>query len=163
MKFSRHLTRCFFLLVSVTWLASSSLPAQSDDQLRALYTPSELVVTGTISEALPVISGCIIWSLQLKVDEVFKGDPALVGQEIRLRADLLPGPDSGSWKPPTDEGASYFKAGATRVLFLRSTGRSSPAWQAIPTSVPSDGSPSPDHTAQASTLRRLQVEAWPFK
>lgn len=163
MKSSRHLTRRFFLLTSVVWFGSTRLPAHSDGQLKVLFAQSELVVSGTISYALPITSGTIMWSLEKKVDEVFKGDPAMKGQQIRLQADLLPDSNARSWQPPADGGASHFKTGATRVLFLRSTGKSSPAWQVIPTSVPSDGSQTPDHAAQACALRQLQIEAWPFK
>lgn len=159
-----RLSHSLFLLVSVVWLGCSSLPAQSDGQLKALYAQSELVVSGTISYALPFTSGVsAMWSLRMNVDEVFKGDPALKGQEIRLQADLLPDQDARSWQPPSDGGTCHFKTGTTRAIFLRSTGKSSPAWQVIPTSVPSDGSPTPNHTAQVSALRQLQIEAWPFK
>lgn len=160
----RRLSRGFFLLTAVVWLTSLTLPAQPDDQLKALYAHSELVVSGRISYALPFTSGVsAMWSLQMTVDEVFKGDPSLKGQEIRLQADLLPDADARSWHPPSDGGASHFKNGATRVLFLRSTGKGSPAWEVIPTSVQSDGSQTPNHTVQTSALRRLQIEAWPFK
>jgi hypothetical protein len=160
----RRLSHSLFILASVVWLACPVLPAQTEGQLKALYAQSELVVSGTISEALPFTSGIsAMWSVRMTVNEVFKGDPALKGQEVLMQADLLPASGVKFWKAPPDGGANYFKTGEARVLFLQPTRRSSPVWEVIPTSVPSEGSQVSDHTAQISVLRRLQVEAWPFK
>lgn len=167
MSIPRSRSRLFqglFFLAAVVWLVSPTLPAQTAGQLKALYSQSETVVSGTISEALPFTSGIsAMWSVRMKVDAVLKRDPAPKGKVIRMQANLLPIPGAESWKPPTDGGASHFMANPTRTLFLRSTGRSSPSWEVIPTGIPSAGSQAPDHAAQISALRRLQVEAWPFK